>query len=84
MARRVETWPDSLFGTFLPINTTLDIGVVYLMMFRLMNKETRNQVVEWAATNAYNRLEQKLKYPETNVHQVMHWLEQEPTDSASA
>jgi hypothetical protein len=50
-------------------------------MFRLLNKETRDQVVKWAATSAYERLEQKLKYPETNIQELMHWLEEDPSNA---
>lgn len=78
--KRLDVLTDRL--TRFAVRTALDIGMVYMMMFKLMNKETRNQTVEWAAVGSFERLQQKLKHPEANVHQAMHWLE-EP-ESASA
>ncbi|HEY9753554.1 MAG TPA: hypothetical protein V6C97_00180 [Oculatellaceae cyanobacterium] len=56
----------------------LDTGSTFMLMFRLLNKETREQVVTWASTNAFKRLELKLKHPEVNMQELMHWLEEEP------
>ncbi len=71
---------DSLTNRLAKLNarTALDTGCTFMLLFRLLNKETREQVVKWAATSAYERLEQKLRYPETNIQELMHWLEEEP------
>jgi hypothetical protein len=62
----------------LSARTALDTGCTFMLMFRLLNKETRERVVTWASTSAFERLEQKLRYPETNLQELMHWLEEEP------
>lgn len=71
---------DALTNRLAKLNarTALDTGCTFMLIFRLLNKETREQVVKWAATSAYERLEQKLKYPETNMQELMHWLEEDP------
>lgn len=61
--------------------TALDTGCTFMLMFRLLNRETRDQVVEWASRGSFERLRTKLKYPETNVHQLMQWLEEEPDNA---
>ena len=74
---------DALTNRLAKLNarTALDTGCTFMLMFRLLNKETRDQVVKWAATSAYERLEQKLKYPETNIQELMHWLEEDPSNA---
>lgn len=61
----------------------IDIGLVYMIMYRMMNKETRREVVEWAASSVLTRLEDKFKHPDTDIQQLMNWLEEEPSNHAS-
>ncbi|HEY9758808.1 MAG TPA: hypothetical protein V6C97_26810 [Oculatellaceae cyanobacterium] len=59
----------------------LDTGSTFMLMFRLMNEATREEVVKWASAKAFERLELKLENPEANTQQIMHWLQREPSNA---
>jgi len=74
---------DALTNRLSKLNAriAIDTGLTYMIMYRMMDKTTRKEVVEWAATGALTRLEDKLKHPDTDIQQLMHWLEEEPSNA---
>lgn len=79
--KRLDTLTNRL--SKLNARIAIDTGLIYMIMYRMMNKETREEVLNWAAAGVLTRLEDKFKHPDTNIQQLMRWLEDEPKNNAS-
>jgi hypothetical protein len=69
LEKRIRKMEERMAG--LQARTAIDVGMIYMLMYRNMAQETREDHVAWAYKNSVERLKKKLEGQAAEVKEAM-------------